>query len=161
VNKNLKKNKGFGLVEIILGASILTVGILALIISYTTYVKFALSNQKNVQAAYLLEEGIEAVTILRDKGWTANIATLSTTTTYYLSWNGSHFATTTTAQYVDGQFLRSVGISDVKRDGSDRIATAGTWDPNTKKITATVSYFQGHATTTKSIASYISNIYSN
>lgn len=150
-----------GLVEVVIGASILTVGILALIGSYSTFVSFAFSNQKNVEAGYLLEEGLEAVTFLRDKGWAVNIATLSTTTTYYLTFNGSYWATTTTPVYVDGQFLRTIGISDVKRDGSDRIAETGTFDPNTKKITATVAYFQGHATTTKSISTYITNIYEN
>lgn len=163
-----KKNRGpiaqagMGLVEIVIGVSILSIGIMALISSYNVYVKFAFANQKNVEAGYLLEEGLEAVAFLRDKGWSANIAPLSTTTTYYLTWNGSNWATTTTAQYVDGEFLRKINIANVNRDGSDRISsTTGALDPNTKQITATVSYFQGHATTTKSASTYITNIYSN
>ena len=159
-NKN-KTNRGMGLVEIIVGSAIIMSGVMVIIATYNTYVSYALSNERNVEAGYLLEEGMEAMTFLRDKSWTANIVPLSTTTTYYLNWNGSYWATTTTAQYVDGIFLRSVGITDVKRDGSDHIASSGTYDPNTKQISATVAYWQGHATTTKTIYTFISNIYGN
>ena len=150
-----------GLIEVIIGASILTVGILVLIGSYSTFVSFAFSNQKNVEASYLLEEGLEAMTFLRDKGWATNIVPLSTATTYYLNWNGSYWATTTTPQYVDGEYLRSINIYDVRRDGTDKIASSGTVDPSTRLFTATVSYFQGHATTTRSISTYIADIYGN
>ena len=158
---NLVKNKGFGLIEIVIGSAIILSGILAIIASYTAYVQYALSNEKNVEAENLLEEGLEAMSYLRDKGWAANISTLSTTTTYYLSWNSSYWATTTTARYVDGLFLRSINLGDVRRDATDAIAASGTYDPNTKKITATVSFWQGHATTTQSSSTYIANIYSN
>lgn len=157
-----KKNRGIALVEVLIGSAIISVGILALSTSYATYVNYALSNQKNVQASYLLEEGLEAITFLRDKGWSANITPLSTSTTYYISWNGTYWATTTTAQYVDGQFLRSISMGDVRRGSNDRISTTtGTVDPNSKQITVTIDYFQGHATSTQVMSTYISNIYSN
>src|SRR3989338_3862684 len=143
---NKKNNRGMALIEIVIGASIISVGILAISTAYNTYVQHAFANEKNIQAAYILEEGLEAVTLLRDKGWNANIKLLSTTTT---------------PQYIDGTFLRNIAITDVKRDLNDRIATAGTYDPNTKLVTATVSYFQGHGTTTRSLSTYIANIYNN
>lgn len=155
------KNRGMALVEILIGSAIISMGILAASSAYSTYVSYALANQKNIQASYILEEGLEVMTFFRDKGWTANISKLGTTTTYYLSWSGTDWATTTTPQYVDGQFLRSISVTDVKRDGSDRIASSGMYDPNTKKITTTVDYSQGHATTTKSVSTYITNLYSN
>lgn len=155
------KTKGFALVEIIIGSSIISVGIIAAITSFNTYLNYAFSNQKNVQASYLLEEGLEAVTGFRDKGWSTYISKLSTTTTYYLTFSGTSWATTTSPQYVDGEFLRSININDVKRDASDNISTSGTYDPNTKEVVATVSYSQGHATTTKSISTYITNLYAN
>ena len=150
-----------GLVEIIVGAAIVFVAILVINESYNTYVKYALTNQRNVDASYILEEGLEAMTLLRDKGWTANISKLSTTTTYYLTFASSAWSTTTTAQYVDGIFLRSISLLDVKRDASDHIASSGTYDPNIKQITSTVAYWQGHATTTRSISTFIANIYNN
>ena len=160
-SNSLFRMSGIALIEIVIGSAIILSGILAINFSYSTYMQYALANQGNVQAGYLLAEGLEAVTFLRDKSWSANIAKLSTTTTYYLTFVSSNWATTTTPQYVDGVFLRSIIISDVKRDANDRISVIGTYDPNTKQITATVSYFQGHATTTKSISTYVTNIYNN
>jgi len=158
----MKNNRGSALIEIVIGSAIISVGILAASASFNAYVQYAFANEKNVQAAYLLEEGLEAVTFLRDKGWSANINSLSSTTTYYLTLAGTYWATTTIPQYVDGEFLRSIAITDVKRDLNDRIATtSGTYDPNTKQITATISYFQGHGTTTRSLSTYIANIYNN
>ncbi len=157
----MKNKKGMALVEIIIGSAIISAGILAAITSYNVYVDYALSNNKNIQASYLLEEGLEVFTLFRNNGWNANISGLSTTTTYYIAYSGSTWATTTTPQYVDGVFLRSITISDVKRDGTDVISSSGTYDPNTKKVTSTVEYSQGHATTTKSISTYITNIYAN
>ena len=158
MKKKFIKNQGFGLIEIIIGAAIISVGIIAVSTSYTIYVQYAFSNERNVEATYVIEEGLEAMRFLRDKGWSTNIATLSTSIPYYLTFNGSYWATTTIPQYVDGQFLRSIDLDDVNRDANDQIAVSGTLDPNTKKITSTVSYFQGHATTTQSISTYISNI---
>lgn len=156
----MKKNNGFALIEIIIGAAIVSLGVLAVVNSFNTYVRYAFTNQYNIQTAYLLEEGVEVMRFFRDKGWTSNIKGFSTTTTYYLTFN-STWATTTTPQYVDGRFLRSVTVSDVKRNGSDEIDTVGTYDPNTKRITVTVEYADRSATTTRTLSAYISNIYSN
>ncbi|MBI4155984.1 MAG: hypothetical protein HY507_01995 [Candidatus Zambryskibacteria bacterium] len=153
--------RGSALIEIIIGAAIISSGILAAEVSYNTYLSYALNNQSNVQATYLLEEGLEGVTLLRDKGWTGFIASLSTTTAYYLVLNTTYWASTTTPQYVDGLFLRGFILSDVKRDINDNVASSGTYDPNTKQVTASVSYWQGYATTTKTISTYITNIYNN
>ena len=154
----MKKNLGMAFTEILIGSAIISVGILAITSAYSTYIEYALANQKNIQASYLLEEGLEVMTFFRDKSWT-NISLLGTTTTYYLSFSAGDWATTTTPQYVDGEFLRQINLSDVKRDANDRIAESGTLDPDTKKITATVLYWQGHSTTTKTISTYIANIY--
>jgi hypothetical protein len=109
----------------------------------------------------LAEEGLESMTFLRDRGWSSNIRPLSTTTVYQLYWNNSYWTPTTTQQYIDGTFLRQIYITDVKRDGSDRISNAGTYDPDTKFITVTLSYPEGSSTTTNSISTYITNLDGN
>jgi len=159
--KNLSNQNwcaGMALIEILIGSTVISVGILAIISAYNTYLQYAQANQRNIQASYLLEEGNEVMTFFRDHNWN-NISQLSTTTVYYLIWSGNDWATTTTVQYIDGFFLRKINISDVKRDGNGRIVAVGTYDPNTKKITSTVEYWQGHATTTKTISTYLINIY--
>lgn len=156
-----KDNKGIALVEMIIASAVMLAVVIATTVSYNTYVQYALANQNRVKIGYLLEEGLEAVTFLRDKGWSAYITPLSTNTTYYLYNNDTYWSATTTAQYTDGQFLRSFTIENVNRDANNDIAVAGTNDTNTKKITATVAYFEGHATTTKSISMYMTNINNN
>jgi Tfp pilus assembly protein PilV len=164
LKKNTHFTRGIGLIEVIVGSAIIVVGIVALINAFTIYFKYALANDKNTQAAYLEEEGLEAMSYLRDYSWTSKIINLSTTTTYYLAWSSaaSYWNTTTTPQYIDGTFLREIVLADVKRDASDKISTtSGTYDQNTKQVTATLKYFQGHGTTTQSMTTYISNLYGN
>ncbi|MES2436478.1 MAG: hypothetical protein V4519_00545 [Patescibacteria group bacterium] len=157
------RNRGMGLIEIVIGSAIIVTGILSLISAFGMYISYALAHQRNVQAAYLAEEGLEAVTYLRDKSWTTNVQPLSTTTTYYLAWDTSaaYWKATTTMQYIDAEFLRTFAITDVVRDSNGRIATTGTYDADTKKITVNLSYREGKATTTKSMTTYIADIYSN
>lgn len=151
------------LIEIVIGSAIIVTGILALSTTFTHYVKFALGNENNIQASYLAEEGLEAMTFLREQSWTTYIQPLSTTTQYYLFFDATagFWKTTVTPQYVDGKFLRRVNITDVKRDANDKIATSGTYDPNIKFVSVSVLYFQGHATSTQTFATYISNLNSN
>ncbi len=160
IKKYKNKKRGMGLIEIVIGSAIIVTGILALSDAYSRYVKFAFANESNLQAAYIAEEGLEAITFLRDKGWTTNIKNLSTTTTYYIAWDSTnaYWKATTTTQYIDSKFLRQILITDVKRDGSDHIATTGTYDPNTKFVTVNVLYFQGHGTTTQTMNTYITNL---
>lgn len=156
-------NRGMSLIEVVIGSTIIVTGIVALSSTFAYYVKFALGNENNIQASYLAEEGLEAVTFLRELSWATNIQPLSTTTPYYLAWDSttSLWKATTTPQYVDGKFLRQITIADVKRDVNDKIATVGTYDPHTKQIFVSVQYYQGHATSTQSLSTYITNLKSN
>ncbi len=153
----IHKKSGLALAEIVIGASIMSVAILAVSSLYARYVDYALSNDKNVVASYALEEGLEVMTFFRDAAW-SNIGNLSTTTTYYLTFSGNSWATSTTPQYVDGKILRRITVADVRRDANDDIASTGTHDPDTKRVTVTVEYSQGRATTTKAISTYLTNL---
>ncbi len=159
--KLFRKNRGMSLFEILIGCTIVTVGILAIIDAYSVYVKYALTHDGKVEATYLLEEGVEAMSLLRDSGWTANITPLVPATTYYLTFNGTSWVTTTVPQYVEGSFLRKVNIAAVNRDTSGMINTVGTNDTGTKLITVTVEYPQSNGTTTVSLSKYLVNMYAN
>lgn len=159
-----KVSRGIGLIEILIGAAIIVTGILALIIAFNSFFAFALANDRNVQAAYLAEEGLEAMTFLRDGSYTGNIAPLSTSANYYLAWDSAanSWETTTTPQYVDGVFLRSITLAPVYRDENGNIVSSdGTLDPNTRLVTVTLHYFQGSGTTTQSMSTYLTNFYDN
>jgi Tfp pilus assembly protein PilV len=160
MNKKNKKyysrRSGFGLIEIVVGVSLLSVFLVGVgSVAQRSLVTSRLSLQET-KANFLLEEGSEVMRFFRDTAW-VNISGLSTTTTYYLSY-GSVWATTTTANTVDGIFTRTVTVADVKRDANDDIASSGTYDAGTKKITITLSWPNGLATSTKSAQFYLANI---
>ena len=168
--KKEKKQKhfGFSLVEVIVGASIITVAIVAILNAYGYLIRAELSSTKLVNATYLLEEGIEAARYLRDKGWTSNIASLSTSTNYYLYLSAANgmgdWQPTTTRQIIDGVFVRTLNLGSVYRDSTilQEISATGTIDINTRKITVTISWpgISG-ATSTKSLSTYLTNMNNN
>jgi prepilin-type N-terminal cleavage/methylation domain-containing protein len=154
---NLKK--GFTLIEVLVAIPIFVVVLGSLIVASNLYLSGAGDTLKNTEGAYLAQEGIEAVKILRDYNWT-NITSLSTTTNYYLTWDTSSttWKATTTASAINS-FIRTFGIGDVKRDSNGKIVSSGgTFDTNTKKVTVSVSWRSKNGTTTKTLSTYITNI---
>lgn len=158
---NNYSNRGFGLLEIVLAVSIISLTLFGL--SNTARVSYRLisDNTNKVKAAFLLEETIETVRILRDQSWQTRIASLSVGTNYFLTFNGTQWRTSTTNVFVDDIFERKIQVSDVYRDANDDIAASGTLDPDTKKITASVSWGTRTGTSTESISTYITDLFDN
>jgi Tfp pilus assembly protein PilV len=153
------KNRGFMMVEVVIAVSIITVSILATMAVAQKSVYLSRQAFHSTQAAFLLEEGAEAVRITRDNAWT-NISGLTAGTNYYPTFGSGTWSLSTTANTV-GIFTRKVTIANVNRDNTTQdIAAAGTNDPGTKLVTVTVSWQEGGATITKTIQFYITNIFS-
>lgn len=159
--KTQNKNKGISLVEVVVASTIFLSIILAMMSTYSTYIKYSLSNQNNTRAGYLLEEGAEVITYLRDEGWGSNISSLVNGTTYYLFFDAIKWLSTTTPIYIDEGIKRTFVVQSVNRDSNDDIAISGVNDPNTKRFDITVSYWQGHSTSTESLSFYLTNIHNN
>ncbi len=155
------KNKGSGTIEVIVGLSIVIVGVFSLLKTYNYYLKFALSHKYDVQTALLAEEGIEVVKLLRDVSWTTKIAPLTVGNGYGLAFVNGSWTSTTTLKYADSKFSRTFKLGDVYRGSDDKIASSGTLDSNTKKVTVSVSVRNVFSTTTKSISTYITNLFAN
>lgn len=152
---------GFGMIEMIVGAAILSVSILGISSFFRTTFEVSKTTQSAIQGDYLLEEGVEVIKILRDSNYTNNISRLSTTTPSYLVWNGTNWATSTVNTFIDGTFERSIAVADVKRDINSDISGSGSYDPNTKLVTVSVAWSAKGATTTRTIATYIANLFMN
>ncbi len=162
-----KNNTGFSLVEVVVGAAILGVSMVAIINAYSYFLRAESYGSKSLEATYLLEEGIEGMRYIHDKGWTANIATLSTTTTYYLSLSSASgvgtWQATTTRQVYSNIFTRRINLTDVIRNNTTKdISSVGTYDPNIKKITVTVSWLGPSGTSiSRTLSAYLSNMNNN
>jgi len=153
------KSKGFGLIEIIIGSAILTISLIAISTYFQKSLQLNQDSGKTVQASFLLEEGIETVKFFRNISW-QNISGLTAGTSYYLQFDGTKWATTSSNVFVDGVFERKFAIDNVSRDVNDDIVSSGgTNDADTKKATVLVSWLTRSGTTTKSISTYITNIF--
>lgn len=151
--------RGFGLIEIVVGGAVLATSLMGISSYYQQSLRVSRSTAQLVQASLLLEESLEVAKFFRDTGW-ANISTPTTGTTYYLSFSGTNWATSTTNTYIDSVFERTIRFDDVYRDGTDDIVTSGgTIDTGIRKVTATVSWWDRTATSTRTIETYLVNIF--
>lgn len=164
-NKGLARRataEGFGLLEIAIGISVISLSIFSLTVVSNLALKLTEESARNTQASFLLEEGVEALKILRDSSWSANIASLTPGTTYYFSFTNHNWQATSTNIYIDGIFERSFFLHDVNRDiNDDIVSSGGIPDPDTKKITVSVSWRFRNSTTTQSVSAYITNLFNN
>lgn len=159
MKKNIK-NTGFMTVEVLVATSIITVSILAAMAVTQKSVYVSRQAFHATQAAFLLEEGAEAVRIARDNVW-SNISSLTVGTNYYPTFSGGTWTLSSTANTV-GIFTRTVNIALVNRDDNtkDIVSSGGTVDSGTKLITITVSWPEGGVTVTKTLQFYLTDIFS-
>ncbi len=156
-------SRGVSLVEVLIGASIITIALVVIVNIYASLVSISIRNTPRIQATLLAEEGIEAVKIMRDGDWTSNIGTLSNSTNYHLYWNGTSWISTTTSFLIDDVFDRNFTISDVYRDSNFNITNTGggTFDAGSKKVTVTVSWANSNGTSTTFLSGYVFNTFNN
>ncbi len=152
---------GMTLVEAIVAVSVATLIVTSIIASYPVLLRTGLSTLDTVEAGLLIEDGIEGVKTLRDTSWSQKIAVLTASTTYRLAFATSTFESTTTTAYIDGHFDRTFALYSVYRDGSDNIAASGTLDPKARKLTVFVAWPRPSGTTTRSISTYITDLFGN
>lgn len=154
----LKKfKKGSGLVEVVVAISIILLVLSSIYGVHIFYVKTVFSNLNKVRATFLLEEGIEAVKLIRDQDWD-NIANLSVDEDLFLVFSGSFWQTTATNTFVDNFFERKFVLERVMRENSGIISpSGGSYDDDTRKVTVTVSWINDAATSSRSVSTYITN----
>lgn len=158
-----KINQGFSLIEIVFAIGILTMSLVSVSMFYKKLLDVSQDTTRHIQSGYILEEGLEAIRLMRDASWASQILTLSTTTTYYFYWSGTNWIATKTPQVIEDTFTRSFTVSDVYRDGSDNIASAGTYGTGTVKIRVSNVWMRkaGRQNATDTAETYITNLFSN
>ena len=154
-------SRGIGLIEAVAGISLVSIFIFSLMLASQLSQKIVGESVRNIQASFLLEEGADAVKILRDTSWSSGISNLASGTSYFFSYNGTNWVSMADNVYIDGIFERKFSLNNVYRDANDDIASSGTLDSGTKKATVSVSWQGRTGTTTKSASFYITNLFSN
>ena len=147
------------LVEIFVAVAIITASILAASAVTQKSIQVARQAFHTSQAAFLLEEGAEAVRVLRDNGWN-NISSLAASATYYPAFSGGTWTLSSAPNTVDS-FTRTVTVANVLRnDSTGDISSSGTLNVGTKLVTVTVSWQEGSVTVSKTLSFYIMDIFS-
>jgi Tfp pilus assembly protein PilV len=149
--------KGFFLIEVVIAVAVITVVLVSMLGIIQDTVEVSQRSLERTQGAYLLEEGFEAVKMIRDTSW-STIANLSNGTAYYLSWNGTTWSLSTTPSQI-GVFSRLIVFDSVSRDGNDDIVdSGGTTDTRTRKGTATVNWTTASGNRSEQLMFYIADI---
>lgn len=152
-----KNKRGFGLVEVIVAISIILLVLSSIYGVHVFYIKTVFSNINKVRATFLLEEGVEAIKLIRDQNW-ENIADLSVDEDHFLAFNGNFWQVTDANVFIDALFERKFSLERVRRESSGVISSSGaSYDEDTRKVNVTVSWFDGTATSSRSISTYITN----
>ena len=153
-------NKGFSLIEIIIGTAIISATFVTTIGVYSSLVGLSGDALPRIQSSMIAGEGVQALRLMRDAGFSSNIASLTLDTPYYISWSqaSSTFFATTTPVVVDNIFYRTFTLSNMYRDGSQNIASSGTLDPDGRLATVSVSFPKRNGTSTQVLQTYILNI---
>lgn len=156
--QHTRSNAGMGVLEIVIAVAITSLLLATLFQGVILTSRLVQRSFTEERAIYLAEEAMEAVRALRTKGWSTDIANKTTGTTYYLTEAGNQWAlTTTNPGTIDTLYTRTIVFAAVNRNSSDNISTTGTNDPDTRKVTVTVTWMERNQQRQVTIQTYITN----
>ena len=146
------------MIELLVAITIIIVALVVLMQAYAFFTKANSQNKKNLEATALAQEMIEATRSVRDESW-ANFVALSLETAYHPVQSGSPAKWSLTAgQETISGFTRQIVLSSVFRDANDDIvASGGTEDAGTRKLTAIVSWSDQGRNYSVSLVNYLTN----
>lgn len=146
--------KAFSLLEVILAAAIFVIFSSGAITAILSGINLNRAGNEYTIATQYASEGIEAVRSIKNQAFANLVNTVGTGITQ----TGGVWTFSGTNNVFD-KYTRTIAISDVYRDGLNNIvATGGTLDPLSKKITSTVTYnFGPGKNNTVSTQSYFTN----
>lgn len=145
MNKNRKFTKGISIVEILIAIAVIVIGLAGLLGVATFSLKISTLIKETTRANNLAQEAMEAVRNFREgTDWNTNgLGTLTAGLAYYPQKSTdipAKWQMISGEETIDG-FTRKVIFNNVQRDGNDNIVeSGGTNDPDTKKLTVTVSW---------------------
>lgn len=136
-----KSTQAFGLIEIVIVAAIMGATLTGFLQASILTIRLLRTEQQNLEATMLAQEGMEAVRLVRDESWTNNIVPLANGAMYYpVVVNNKWVMSTNNPGLFNNRYTRQVVLAEVFRNGTDDIAPSGTMDGGTRKVTITVSW---------------------
>jgi len=140
---DFKLQAGQSLVEIVLVIGLSAIILPALLTGLISSRQGKAQQVQRTQAVYLLNETVDAVRSVREKGWTS----FATNGIFHPSILGTSWSLATGSAVIDG-FTQEVIIGGVNRDSSGTIASmGGTLDPSSKKVDIVISWDQPYLST--------------
>lgn len=156
---NQSTHAGISLVEIIVAVSIISAALFALAAVSRVAFRSVSEASHRIQASFLLEEGFEALKMMRDGDWTTISSVPLNAERFPVFSNGS-WSATTAETLIDGMFRRTVMLREVFRNpADDSIAQTGTSDPNTRQADIKVEWDERGAHRSISTVTYITNLF--
>ena len=165
---DFKKNKGSMSIEVLVATLIITMAVLSATAVANKSVSVSRQSTRCNQAAFLLEEGAEAVRLIRDNNWNMLSSSSAGTTYYLLFTNGSWSLVTDRNNATPIQnFTRSIEFYYVNRDIStndivsigDTVPMGAYLDNGTRFVKVNLSWLEGGTTKSKDLSFYITNLF--
>jgi len=124
---------GFSLLEIVISAAIFVSALTIFVTSLNFLHRLSNSTSAKTEVAILLEEGAEAVTLLRDNDWN-NIASLTNEGEFCLYFDGSAYQISADKQIIASDYFRTIEVIPVFRNAGGVLSNSGTEDENTRHV---------------------------
>lgn len=128
--------RGQSLVELLVTIGLAAILIPALATAFVASRNGRPQQEQRLQAVAYLKQAEEAVRVVRDNNW----STFAVDGTYHPVASNTTWSLATGTDTPATGLTRQIVIADTYRDTSGNIATTGTVDPSTKKVTITVSW---------------------
>lgn len=153
----LQSQKGIGLIEILVGLSIITIAFLSFLVLAQYSLRAQEYSKSKLEAISLASEVIEATQSVRDENWN-NIVSLSLETQYYPVISDNKWTLTTiNPGPISEIYNRWVILEKVYRDANDDISSSGTEDIQTRKVTTFVEWDDHGNIKQISLVTYLTN----
>ena len=156
-----KSIRGISLIEMLVSISVIAVTLTSLLGLASFSLKITILIRQTSQANYISQEIMEQIRNIRNEtSWSADgIGTLVMGADYYVQKTGSpwQWQLIQGTETVNG-FTKKAIFENVMRDGTDNIVeSGGADDPNTKKVTATVSWEERGRSHSIELITYLTN----
>lgn len=149
------KLPAFSLIEIVVVLFLVVVIVPAVNNVISQSVRAMATTQREVEALYLAQEGMEAVRAMRDSSW-SNIADFEGTN--YLNDVSGGLSFSETPSLIDGIYERQVIVSPAYRDGNDDLADSGDPETEAKKIEVIITWSElNGGSKSISLQTYVTN----